>query len=144
MTYFNFFTDTDLITSFSNPNYLLGMANQNMMQVAKNSATRSNDNNNLADNCPVRSDILAADIDELSSGDSAISSPTGTESDLASPDVELNQANCQSRSGERYGGCRSYDNLRSAVQAHLLNSLGQPTQVVGDQYKTNNVEHSSA
>ena len=99
-----------MVTSFSNPNYTLGLrASQNFMAEAHS----CDDNGNVED---VFGQTLVDD-----SGDSAISSPL-TDSDLASPNTEDHRgtANGAVTRNENF-----FSRMQKAVNLHLRDEMQQ-------------------
>jgi len=107
------FADSDMVTSFSNPNYTLGLrASQNFMAAAHTEAGRDNNGN-------VEDVFGQTSVDD--SGDSAISSPL-TDSDLASPNTE------EHRGGASGAVSRSenlFSRMQKAVNLHLRDEMQQ-------------------
>jgi len=100
-----------MVTSFSNPNYTLGLrASQNFLPGVHTEAGRDNNGN-------VEDVFGQTSIDD--SGDSAISSPL-TDSDLASPNTEEHR-------GAANGAVARSDNffsrMQKAVNLHLLDEM---------------------
>lgn len=107
------FAESDIVTSFSNPNYTLGLrASQNFMAEAHTDGSHD-DNGNVED-------IFGQTcVDD--SGDSAISSPL-TDSDLASPNTDEHHggANGVVTRGENF-----FSRMQKAVNLHLRDEMEQ-------------------
>jgi len=102
-----------MITSFSNPNYTLGLrASLNFMAEAHTEASHDNNGN-------VEDVFSQTSVDD--SGDSAISSPL-TDSDLASPytDEHRGSANGAVTSSENF-----FSRMQKAVNLHLRDEIQQ-------------------
>jgi len=99
-----------MVTSFSNPNYTLGLrASQNFMAEAA-----SCDNNGNVE------DVFGqTSVDD--SGDSAISSPL-TDSDLASPNIEEHRG---SANGVVARSENFFSRMQKAVNLHLRDEMQQ-------------------
>jgi len=107
------FADADMVTSFSNPNYTLGLrASQNFMAEAHSEAGRDNNGN-------VEDVFGQTSVDD--SGDSAISSPL-TDSDLASPNMEEHRG---SANGAVARSENFFNRMQKAVNMHLRDELQQ-------------------
>jgi len=107
------FADSEMVTSFSNPNYTLGLrASQNVMAEAYTEAGRDNNGN-------VEDVFGQTSVDD--SGDSAISSPL-TDSDLASPNMEEHRG---SANGAVARSENFFSRMQKAVNMHLRDEMQQ-------------------
>ena len=102
-----------MVTSFSNPNYTLGLrASQNFMTEAHTEAGCDNNGN-------VEDVFGQMSVDD--SGDSAISSPL-TDSDLASPNTEEHHG---SANGAVSRSENFFSRMQKAVNVHLRDEMQQ-------------------
>jgi len=111
------FAESDMVTSFSNPNYTLGLrTSQNFMAEACTEAGRDN-NGNVED--------VFGQTSVNDSGDSAISSPL-TDSDLASPNMEDHRGSGNSAvtRSENF-----FSRMQKAVNLHLRDEMQQESNV---------------
>jgi len=102
-----------MVTSFSNPNYTLGLqASQNFMAEVHTAASHDNNGN-------IEDVFGQTSVDD--SGDSAISSPL-TDSDLASPNTEENRG---ASNGAAARSENFFSRMQKAVNLHLRDEMQQ-------------------
>jgi len=102
-----------MVTSFSNPNYTLGLRATQHLMAELHTEPSCDDNGNVEDVFGQTS------VDD--SGDSAISSPL-TDSDLASPNTE---EHCGGANGTAPRSDNFFSRMQKAVNMHLRDEMQQ-------------------